>query len=129
MKVYDFEGIPNPARVRIALAEKGMTDKGMTDKVEFVPVNVPEAEHKQEAFLKKNPSGLVPALELEDGTIISVCTAITEYIDGAYGERTLAGKGAKQRAIIYIIQRRGIRFTRCCRRLFSSRNTRPRPRH
>jgi len=78
MKVNDFEGFPNPACVRIALAEKGMTDK-----VEFVPVNVPEAEHKQETFLKKIPIGLVPALELDDGTIISERTAITEYIDGA----------------------------------------------
>ncbi len=45
MKVYEFNGFPNPARVRIALAEKNLTDQ-----VEFVSVNVPEGEHRQPAY-------------------------------------------------------------------------------
>ena len=49
MKVHDHKGFPNPARVRIALAEKGLQDR-----VEFVPVNVPEGEHLTAAFLAKN---------------------------------------------------------------------------
>ncbi len=101
MKIYDFEGFPNPARVRIALAEKGLTDQ-----VEFVSVNVPEGEHKSEAFRAKNPSGLVPALELDDGTVISECSAITEYLDGLAGEATLTGRTPKERAVIHMMQRR-----------------------
>ena len=101
MKVYDFEGFPNPARVRIALAEKGLTDK-----VEFISVDVPGGEHKTAAFLEKNPSGLVPAMELDDGTVISECTAITEYIDSSNGERTLTGRDGKERAVIHMMQRR-----------------------
>jgi len=101
MKIYEFNGFPNPARIRIALAEKGLTQKA-----EFVSVNVPEGEHKTDAFLAKNPSGLVPALEIEDGTIISECTAITEYIDHFAGTPTLTGKTPKERAVIHMMQRR-----------------------
>ena len=41
MKIYDFEGFPNPARVRIALAEKGATEQ-----VEFQKIDVPNGEHR-----------------------------------------------------------------------------------
>ncbi|MGI9353467.1 MAG: glutathione S-transferase family protein [Rhizobiaceae bacterium] len=101
MKVYDFPGFPNPTRVRIALAEKGLTEK-----VEFVAVNVPEGEHKTPEFLSKNPTGLVPALELEDGTVIAECTAITEYLDQLDGNTSLTGKTPKERAVIHMMQRR-----------------------
>jgi glutathione S-transferase len=99
MKVHDHKGFPNPARVRIALAEKGLQDR-----VEFVPVNVPEGEHRTAAFLAKNPWGTV--LELEDGTCIAECTAITEYLDHLVGEPVLTGKTPKERAIIHMMQRR-----------------------
>lgn len=101
MKVYEFDGFPNPARVRIALAEKGLTDK-----VEFVSVNVPEGEHKKPTFLAKNPLAAVPVLELEDGTTIAECTAITEYLDHLDGEPTLTGRTPKDRAVIHMMQRR-----------------------
>lgn len=101
MKIYEFAGFPNPARVRIALAEKGMTDQ-----VEFISVNVPEGEHQTEAFRAKNPSAAVPLLELEDGTCISECSAITEYIDQLDGAPTLTGKTARERAVIAMMQRR-----------------------
>jgi glutathione S-transferase len=80
MKIHDIPGFPNPLRVRIALAEKGLTDQ-----VEFVKVDLPGAEHKDAAFLAKNPTGTVPVLELDDGLFISECTAITEYIDNLDG--------------------------------------------
>jgi len=101
MKIYEFNGFANPARIRIALAEKQLTDK-----VEFISVNLPEGEHKQAAYLKKNPSASVPALELDDGTVISECSAITEYLDGTFGARTLTGNTAKERAVIQMMQRR-----------------------
>lgn len=101
MKVYDFKGFPNPARVRIAIAEKGLGDT-----VEFVTVDVPNGEHKSPAFMAKNPSAAVPVLELDDGTCIAECTAITEYLDHLTGEPTLTGRTAKQRAIVHMMQRR-----------------------
>jgi glutathione S-transferase len=101
MRIYDFKGFPNPARVRIALAEKGLTDR-----VEFINIDVPAGEHRQPEFLAKNPSGAVPVLELDDGTTIAECTAITEYLDNFEGEPTLTGKGAKERAVVHMMQRR-----------------------
>lgn len=101
MKVYEFKGFPNPARVRIALAEKGLLDQ-----VEFVQVNVPGGEHRQPAFLAKNPAGKVPVLELDDGTLISECAAITEYLDHAAGEPVLTGRTARERGVIHMVQRR-----------------------
>jgi len=71
-----------------------------------VQINVPGGEHQTPAFLHKNPSGAVPVLELEDGTIISECTAITEYLDQLSGEPTLTGRTPQQRAVIHMIQRK-----------------------
>jgi len=101
MKIYDFEGFPNPARVRIALAEKGVTDQ-----TEFVTVDVPNGEHRSTAFTAKNPSASVPMLELDCGTCISECTAITEYIDNEYPGISLTGSDSKQKAVIHMMQRR-----------------------
>lgn len=101
MKIYDFDGFPNPARIRIALAEKGVMSE-----IEFVHVDVPGGAHRKPEFLAKNPSGTVPVLELDDGTIISECTAITEYIDHTFGGISLTGNNPKERAIIHMMQRR-----------------------
>ncbi len=101
MKIYEFKGFPNPARVRIALAEKGLFDE-----VTFVQVDVPGGAHKQAEFLAKNPSGAVPVLELDDGTVISECSAITEYLDHAVGAPALTGTTAKERGIISMSQRK-----------------------
>ncbi len=101
MKIYDFDGFPNPARVRIALAEKGAMDK-----VQFVRVDVPAGEHRRPEFLAKNPGGTVPLLELDDGTCISECTAITEYIDRVFEGPSLVGQGGKERAVVHMMQRR-----------------------
>ncbi|WP_415400858.1 glutathione S-transferase family protein [Tateyamaria sp. SN3-11] len=101
MKIYDVEGFPNPARVRIALAEKGATDK-----VEFIPVDVMGGEHRTEAFKAKNPDAVVPCLELEDGSHISQCNAITEYIDGEFEGPSLTGETPKERAHISMMNLR-----------------------
>lgn len=101
MKVYDFKGFPNPDRVRIALGEKNLLGK-----VEFVTIDVPKGGCRTREFLAKNPTGTVPALELDDGTVIAECTAITEYIDHLDGKPTLTGATPKQRGVIHMMQRR-----------------------
>lgn len=93
MKIFDTEGFPNPARVRITLAEKGATDQ-----VTCVPADVMAAEHRSPLFRAKNPDATVPHAELECGTCISQYTAITEYIDGAFEGPTLIGDTPTQRA-------------------------------
>jgi glutathione S-transferase len=101
VKVYEYKGFPNPARVRIALAEKGLTSR-----VEFIQVDLLSGAHRTPEFLAKNPSGAVPVLELDDGTTIAECTAITEYLDHLDGQPTLTGRTAKERAIVHMMQRR-----------------------
>jgi glutathione S-transferase len=101
MKIYDFEGFPNPARVRIALAEKNATNK-----VQFVKIDVMNGEHRMPDFVAKNPSAAVPVLELDDGTCICECTAITEYIDHTFDGISLTGKTPKERAVVHMMQRR-----------------------
>lgn len=101
MKIYDVEGFPNPARVRIALAEKGVLSQ-----VEFITVDVMNGEHRQENFLAKNPDASVPVLELDSGITISECTAITEYIDHTFPGISLTGKTPTERAVTHMFQRR-----------------------
>jgi glutathione S-transferase len=101
MKIFDIPGFPNPLRIRIVLAEKSLTSQ-----VEFVKVDLPAAEHKQDAFLAINPTGTVPVLQLDDGTYISECTAITEYLDNLDGNPVLTGKSPKEKALVHMMQKR-----------------------
>ncbi|MER9731887.1 glutathione S-transferase [Mesorhizobium sp. M0217] len=101
MKIFDRPGFPNPARIRIVLAEKGLEPQ-----VEFVSVDLIGAEHKQPAFLEKNPSGVLPVLQLDDGTYIAEATAITEYLDNLDGDPKLTGKTPKEKAVIHMMQKR-----------------------
>jgi glutathione S-transferase len=101
MKIHDIPGFPNPARIRIVLAEKGMDQE-----VEFVNVDLFAAEHKQPAFLAKNPTGVVPVLELDDGLFIAECIAITEYLDNLDGNPILTGRTPREKATIHMMQKR-----------------------
>jgi glutathione S-transferase len=101
MKIHDIPGFPNPLRIRIALAEKGLADQ-----VTFVKVDLPGAEHKQDAFLALNPTGTVPVLELDDGLCLSECTAITEYLDNLDGDPVLTGKTPREKGVIHMMQKR-----------------------
>jgi len=101
MKIFDIPGFPNPLRIRIVLAEKNLASK-----VEFIKVDLPAAEHKQAAFLAINPTGTVPVLQLDDGTYISECTAITEYLDNLDGNPVLTGKSPKEKALVHMMQKR-----------------------
>jgi glutathione S-transferase len=101
MKIYDMPGFPNPARIHIVLAEKDLAAQ-----CEFVKVDLFAAEHKQPAFLAKNPGGVVPVLELDDGTHIAECIAITEYLDNLDGHPTLTGATPRDKALIHMMQKR-----------------------
>lgn len=101
MKIFDRAGFPNPARIRIVLAEKGLDAR-----IEFVSVDLIGAEHKQAAFLARNPSGVLPVLQLDDGAYISESTAITEYLDNLDGNPTLTGRSPREKAMIHMMQRR-----------------------
>ncbi len=101
MKIYDRTGFPNPMRTRIVLAEKHLENR-----IEFVSVDLVGAEHKQAPFLAMNPAGKIPVLELEDGTLISESTAITEYLDNLDGHPVLTGTTPREKAMIHMMQNR-----------------------
>lgn len=98
---WNIKGLPNPTRVRIALAEKEALEN-----VEFIHIDIFKGEHKSDEFLAKNPSGAVPLLALDDMTYISECSAITEYVDHHFDGISLTGTTAKTRAVINMMQRR-----------------------
>jgi glutathione S-transferase len=98
LTIYDVEGFPNPARVRMALA-----DKKALDKVTFVPVDVMGGEHRAAPFRTMNPDATVPCAQLTDGTVIGRCTPITEYIDAAFDGPSLIGETPVQRATTHMM--------------------------
>lgn len=73
MKFYNSVG-PNPRMVRMFMAEKGF-------EVPRVEVDLRGGENRQAPYLKVNPSGQCPALELDDGSVLAEITAICEYVD------------------------------------------------
>jgi glutathione S-transferase len=73
MKLYNSGG-PNPRMVRMFMAEKGI-------EIPKVDVDLRGGENRREPYLKVNPAGQTPALELDDGTVLAEITAICEYLD------------------------------------------------
>ena len=84
MKLYDAAWAPSPRRVRIYLAEKGI-------EIERVPVDLRRDEQLSDAYLAINPRGAVPALELDDGEVITESAAICRYFEAANPEPPLFG--------------------------------------
>ncbi|NKB39366.1 MAG: glutathione S-transferase [Gammaproteobacteria bacterium] len=87
MKLYDMQMAPNPRRVRIFLAEKGLD-------VELVEINLMEGENLGEDFLKINPRGTIPTLELDDGTYLDETVAICRYLEELHPQPNLLGTDA-----------------------------------
>ncbi|CAN7409947.1 glutathione S-transferase family protein [Phenylobacterium sp. LjRoot164] len=94
MKLYGAPmPAPNPRRVRIFLAEKGVD-------LPETPVNMMKREHKSADFRAKNSMGQLPALELDDGTCISETVAICRYFEETHPEPPLFGRTAVEKALV-----------------------------
>ena len=87
MKLYDFPGAPNPRRVKIFAEEKNIT-------LELINCDMTKREHKSPEFLKKNPSGKIPVLELDDGRCISESIPICRYLESLVPDPNLFGEDA-----------------------------------
>jgi glutathione S-transferase len=94
MKLYDFTLAPNPRRVRMFLAEKGIPLP------ETVQVNTREKEQFADWFLAINPRGTVPVLELDDGTRLTESIAICRYFEELHPEPSLMGRTPREKAVI-----------------------------
>jgi glutathione S-transferase len=99
MKLYEFTGAPNPRRVRIFLAEKGV-------KIPYEQVDIAKGQNRAPEFLKINPMGGLPVLQLDDGTNLAESVAICRYIEGQHPEPRLMGIDAKDAAVVEMWNRR-----------------------
>ena len=99
MILHESRVAPNPRRVRIFLAEKGVS-------VPIRQVDIGSAENRKPPFLAKNPLGGLPVLELDDGTCIAESVAICRYFEELHPAPPLMGEGARDRAIVEMWSRR-----------------------
>ena len=98
MKLYDFVGAPNPKRVRVYLAEKGIT-------VPTQQVNILSGENRTPEFLAKNPMGGLPVLELDDGTYLPESLAIMEYFEDLNPTPPMIGTTPAERGRVRALER------------------------
>src|SRR5262249_55770829 len=101
MKLYDGGRAPNPRRVRIFLAEKGI-------QVRTEQVDLGALQQRTEAYTAINPMQRVPALVLDDGTVIAESIAICRYFEAVQPDPPLFGVGALQSALVEMWNRRAV---------------------
>jgi glutathione S-transferase len=99
VKLWEAATAPNCRRVRIFLAEKGIT-------VPIRPVDLESMENRKPPYVDKNPMGGVPMLELDDGTCIAESVAICRYFETLHPDPPLMGTDAKDRGIVEMWNRR-----------------------
>ena len=99
MKLYDGGRAPNPRRVRIFLAEKGIS-------VPLEPVDLGSLQHKSATYAAVNPMQRLPALALDDGTVLAESIAICRYFEELQPEPALFGRSALEKARVEMWNRR-----------------------
>jgi glutathione S-transferase len=99
LKLYDSKMAPNPRRLRIFLAEKGIT-------LPTEQVDIMAKQQKTPEYTAINPMQRMPALVLDDGTVITESIAICRYFEGLQPEPPLFGVGAKETALVEMWNRR-----------------------
>jgi glutathione S-transferase len=99
MKLYHSAASPNSRRVRIFLAEKGLS-------IPLVTVDLGKGEQHSDAYRAINPRRVVPTLVLEDGTAIGEVPAICQYIEEVHPTPSLLGETAKEKAEVSMWERR-----------------------
>lgn len=99
MKLYTAKLAPNPRRVNMFVAEKGITA------IEVVMVDMAKQEHKTSPVKNAGPRPFLPVLELDDGRQLAESRAICTYLEGLYPEPNLIGRDAEERAFIEMADR------------------------
>jgi glutathione S-transferase len=100
MKLYVSQRAPNPRRVQMFMAEKGIQG------IKQVMVDLNAQEHRAPGFLAKSPLARIPVLELDDGRTLSETRAICTWLEGRYAQANLMGETAEERAFIEMADRR-----------------------
>ncbi|MDM7942125.1 MAG: glutathione S-transferase [Hydrogenophaga sp.] len=100
MKLYVSQRAPNPRRVQMFMAEKGI------EGIEQVMVDLNAQEHRAPGFLTKSPLARIPVLELDDGRTLCETRAICTWLEGWQSQPNLMGETAEERAFIEMADRR-----------------------
>lgn len=100
MKLYDGGRAPNPRRVRIFFAEKGLPLPPT------VQIDIAAREHLTPEFVRINPLRRIPVLVLDDGTALAETIAICRYIETLNPTPALFGGDAREQALIEMWNRR-----------------------
>ncbi|MFP3977099.1 MULTISPECIES: glutathione S-transferase family protein [Marinobacter] len=96
MKIFETKTAPNPRRVRMFMAEKGLLEKA-----EFIEIDLLKGENRTPEYAARNPMKKVPVMELDDGTCIAETMAICRYFEESYPETpTLLGNTPLEKALI-----------------------------
>jgi glutathione S-transferase len=93
MRFYDYSLAPSPRKVRLFIAEKGLS-------IPTVEVDLRARVQLEAPFLAKNPGGTVPVLELDDGTCLTESLAICHYLERTHPEPNLLGVDAREQALV-----------------------------
>ena len=96
MKIYETATAPNPRRVRMFIAEKGLTEQ-----IEYIEIDLSKGENLTPEFVAMNPMKKVPVAQLDDGTCIAETMAICRYVEETHPDTTkLLGESALEKALI-----------------------------
>lgn len=99
MKIYEFRRAPNPRRVQMFLVEKNID-------IEYIQVNVRNGENRESEYLAINPKSGVPALQLDNGNVISESMAICRYFDAVKPEPFIFGNTPEERGLVEMWNRK-----------------------
>jgi len=98
VKLHYFPVAPNPTKVRVYLAEKGI-------EIDQVRVNLPQGEARSPTFLARNPMGKLPVLELDGGECLTESLPIIEYLEELNPEPPMIGTDPLERARVRSLER------------------------
>lgn len=98
MKLYTFPLAPNPTKIEVFLAEKGI-------EIEREIISLPKGEQHDPAFRARNPLGRLPVLELDDGTLVAESLPILEYLEELHPEPSLIGRTPVERLRVRSLER------------------------
>jgi len=118
LKLYTSKVAPSPKKIEVVIAEKNIDD------VHFIDLDLAHAEHKTKEYKKIAPNSRVPALVLDDGTVILETTAIARYLDKIYPEPNLFGENPIEIASIELWYSR-VTFELMMPLMFGFRHTHP----
>jgi glutathione S-transferase len=93
MHLYTYDSAPNPRRLGYFLAYKGVS-------LPTTQIDMRENHHRGEDFLRINPLGTLPALQTDEGVLLTEVIGICDYLESRYPQRPLMGTDPLQRALV-----------------------------